>query len=96
MNREPGCEPFDWATDSPSNVRCAKCREQGIAATRAFQRLCTGVIEHLYYCHKCKWGTTIRYLPGPKKHQYLAVNVVSPGRTAFGFLLPGKAPKRRK
>lgn len=83
-----GSERFDWERDSPRNVRCGKCREANIAATAACKLSLVGTVDHLYLCHVCGWGTTVRYLRANHGGKWIATNVISPGKRGLGYAIP--------
>lgn len=82
-------EGFDAARHSPDPGVCRRCRQGGLKPTKAYKLTTTGIVEQLFLCQVCLWGTTIRYDP-LKPAQYLLVSYVSPG-TKWGWAtVPGK------
>jgi hypothetical protein len=85
---------FDPIKACPVDVPCFRCKNIYCKVTRAWHLLSTNVIEHLLVCQGCRWGTVIRYA-ADRPEKWIRASVVSPGKSAFGYVLP-KAPKLKE
>lgn len=90
--------PKDWDAekDGPFRVLCGRCRKYQCEPTRSYKLLITGIVEQLYICPVCHWGTVVRYDPAePRRH--IPCQSISPGRGwAWVKPIPKNPAKIRK
>lgn len=86
--------PKDWdaLVDGPVSVYCFRCKSIACKPTRAYRLLTTGILEHLYLCQGCMWGSVVRYDP-LKAEQFIVANYVTPGKK-WQWLTLAKPPQR--